>query len=75
MRPRCSNAWVPTWSCSLFCHAGKGRGIVATSDIRPGDLLLVAEPLGKVLRGPEGAPLRPEHLIASLDGQLTPEDM
>ena len=49
--------------------AGKGRGLVAVGGIIPGDLLLVSEPAGKVVCGPEGADLRPEQLIAHLQAE------
>ncbi|KAF5827949.1 hypothetical protein DUNSADRAFT_18461 [Dunaliella salina] len=56
--------------------AGKGRGLVAKGGIIPGDLLLVSQPAGRVVCGPEGASLRPEQLIPHLqaEGALSAAD-
>ncbi|MEW5300109.1 MAG: hypothetical protein WDW36_003063 [Sanguina aurantia] len=56
-------------------HGGKGRGIVTTSDVSQGELLLVSLPVGPVLRAPEGYTLLPEHLASALgQRQLSPAD-
>jgi len=56
--------------------AGKGRGLVAKGGVIPGDLLLVSQPVGRVVCGPEGASLRPEQLIPHLqaEGALSDAD-
>lgn len=50
-------------------RAGKGRGLVAQGGIIPGDLLLVSQPVGQVVCGPEGMDLRPEQLVAHLQAE------
>lgn len=58
----------------LLC-AGRGRGIVTTSDVYQGELLLISLPVGPVLRAPEGYTLLPEHLASALgQRQLSPAD-
>ena len=42
--------------------SGKGRGVVATAEIQPGDLLMICEPLA-FLRGPDGQRPQGETLI------------
>lgn len=48
-QPRCRAA---TLRCARPTRAGKGRGLVATSDLRPGQLALIVDPVA-VLFGPE----------------------
>jgi hypothetical protein len=38
----------------LLCCTGKGRGVVATESIAPGQLLLCCEPLGVVTGAQQG---------------------
>jgi hypothetical protein len=47
----------------VHVSAGKGRGVVATKDLEPGDLLMVCPPLA-VIRGQAGADIpEPDELV------------
>eukprot|EP00798_Chlamydomonas_sp_ICE-L_P031390 gene31390-6548_t len=53
---------------------GKGRGLVATANIEPGDLLLVSSPV-KMVKGAQGKQLGPPELLAALAAdELSNED-
>ncbi|KAF8063037.1 trappc6b [Scenedesmus sp. PABB004] len=67
--------WLPPRACGpveIRQLPGRGRGLVATADVAPGQLLFVSEPLGAVRRGALGEQLRPTDLLAHWREQAAP---
>jgi hypothetical protein len=60
----------------MGANAGKGRGVLATGPMQHGDIVMVSEPVGHVIRGPEGKRLTGMHLLPELSkpGVLSQED-